>query len=371
MKSETTPLVQPRASKNALKMLVRRRRVMNTGVQKVREVDGEFVIPEELKITIDGQLFYQKDVKQGNLRVLLFTTLPNMQRLGKAEYWLVDGTFSTSPLQFTQLYSIHAPVGQGDSRRVVPLVFFLLNKKTKKIYNLAFETLLDMCRENSILLKPKYVLSDFEKAVVNTIRDVLPETECFGCFFHFTQNLIRQLSSLGHKVAYSNQTDVYMAVKKIQALSFLPADRIEAAYIELKTTLPTILQNFFEYFEQTYVTGINNNGRPLFHPRFWSNNKAVVSKIPKSTNHLEAWHRRWTALVGASHLSMTTLIRELRKEQHETEGKILCVLQGESELPMTELDAKIMQKCISANKVSDSDFIQGMALILASKNRRS
>lgn len=144
------------------------------------------------------------------------------------------------------------------------------------------------------------------------------------CYFHLAQNLIKQLSFRGLKNSYSNEIDVYMAVKrlqvcrnnpintdfrlifylKFQALSFLLYSRIAGAYERITKTMPKKLSGFLEYFKGTYVSGRNNNNRPIFHPALWSNHRAVLQRLPLTTNALEAWHRRWTVVVGSNHLSI-------------------------------------------------------------------
>lgn len=111
-------------------------------------------------------------------------------------------------------------------------MFVLLRSETQEIYTEAFEALLDICAKSSMLLKPRYVLMDYEKAIINSVRDVFPEAECFGCYFHFVQSLIRQLNSFGLKNDYSNDVTIFMAIKKLQALTFLPVERITDAYEE-------------------------------------------------------------------------------------------------------------------------------------------
>lgn len=54
------------------------------------------------------------------------------------------------------------------SKRILPLIYILLGSKTQEMYTVAFETLLDLALKKNITLKPKYVLLDFEKAVINS-----------------------------------------------------------------------------------------------------------------------------------------------------------------------------------------------------------
>ena len=57
-----------------------------------------------------------------------------------------------------------------------------------------------------------------------------------------------------------------MAIKKLQALTFLPAEQIKVAFDELKSFLPDILKDFLKSFDETYVSGRNRNGRPKNQP---------------------------------------------------------------------------------------------------------
>lgn len=368
--------VQPRMTAKAQKLMIYRARESSTGGEKIQEVDGKFVIPDSLKNTLDGRSFFQKQLKEADLHILMFTTAQNIKLLECAEFWIADGTFATVPLAFNQLFSIHASVGQGDSRRVVPLVYFLLNKKNQEIYTSALECLLDFAAELNANLKPRFVLLDFEKASINAFKEVLPETEISGCYFHFTQSLLRQLGALGMKTAYGQNIKLFMAVKRLQALSFLPAVRIAEAYCTIKESLKEVLGGpFITYFEATYIYGKNRNGRPLFHPSLWSNHNVVNNNVPKSNNYQEAWHRRWEVLVGPGHLGMTKMVKELIKEQNVTEGIVLCVLQGtlssQSTAENLELEANIRKKVSAVGSLTNIAFIDGMALVLASKSKRS
>lgn len=198
--------------------------------------------------------FLQKSLNEDN-KILLFATNANLRKVSTAKFWLIDGTFSTVPLQYKQLYTIHGPVGVGENSRVVSLVYILMNKKTQEIYTAALEMLVDTANEMHILLDPTYIITDFEKAVTNASKEVFPTITSFGCYFHWSQNLIKKLSALGLKKKFSHDVNFYLGMKKIQAISFLPPDRIVPAYQELKPLLPPDLNVFLKSFEQSYLTG--------------------------------------------------------------------------------------------------------------------
>ena len=70
----------------------------------------------------------------------------------------------------------------------------------------------------------------------------------------------------------------------------------------------------------------------MFHSTLWSNHKVVIENIPRTTNSVEAWHRRWNALMGTQNLGLKNVIEQIGNEQHSTGGTILlCILQGNDE----------------------------------------
>ncbi|KAF0717639.1 Uncharacterized protein FWK35_00033597, partial [Aphis craccivora] len=44
--------------------------------------------------------------------------------------------------------------------------------------------------------------------------------------------------------------------------------------------------------------------------------------IPRTQNIVEAWHRRWSTLVGKPHVGVYTMIEELQKEQQRVDLEI-------------------------------------------------
>lgn len=138
----TRPIVQTRISKKAQKMIIFRARLSSSG-SRIREEEGCIVIPNDLQLSMSGNTLFRKEDRLGDERVLFFTTDQNLSLLAKADYWLVDGTFSTAPIQFNQLFSVHAPVGVDDGRQVLPLAFFLLTCKSQEVYTHALELLSD------------------------------------------------------------------------------------------------------------------------------------------------------------------------------------------------------------------------------------
>ena len=111
-------------SQNALRMRIKhiRRAEMPPEPQNINEID----IPTSLKTTLNGNLFLIKDLIVDQDRILLFTTKSNIEYLSQALFWVMDGTFKTVPTVFSQLYTIHTPIGGGENSRILPLVYSML-----------------------------------------------------------------------------------------------------------------------------------------------------------------------------------------------------------------------------------------------------
>lgn len=371
--STSNPIVQTRMSKTSQRKVIDRIRRKKAGLDlKKNPNPDEFDIPDILKNTLRGEQFLQKSVVNEEFKILIFATPANIKRLSEAVYWLMDGTFSTVPTEYRQLYSIHAPVGVEPNVKVVPLVYMLMSKKSQEMYTNALETLLDVANNLNVNLNPTYILIDFEKAAISSIRDIFPNCTPLGCYFHWTQNLIKKLGFLHLKASYANDVSIFMGIKKLQALTFLPPERVIPAFNELKLTLPAKLKVFITYFEETYLTGRNNNGRPMYPPAFWSNYISVLERLPRTTNILESWHSRWTTLVGTRHLGIIRIINEIRTEQHTTEGTILNILAGNVHKANEEkaFDKIIFEKVANVENWTDANFIEGVALNLSEKGNR-
>ena len=135
--ASTHQIVQTRATKKAQKQLINRTRFNNSNKELESTESTPLDIPIELTKTLNGDQFLQKEIRSGEETIIIFATAQNFQYLSTAEFWIMDGTFSTVPIEFKQLYSIHATVGSDLSKKTLPLVYILLSKKSQQIYKTA------------------------------------------------------------------------------------------------------------------------------------------------------------------------------------------------------------------------------------------
>lgn len=65
----------------------------------------------------------------------------------------------------------------------VPILFALMQKKTKMAYNLIIEHLKSLAPT----LKPTSIITDFESALRDSLVENFPEAISHGCWFHHNQ----------------------------------------------------------------------------------------------------------------------------------------------------------------------------------------
>lgn len=357
-------------SKNAIRQIIQRRR------HAERLPEPEFIedinIPENLKTTLNGNLFLIKDSFVGEGKILIFSTNANIHNLAKAPYWIMDGTFKTVPHIFQQLYTIHAPVGNENSR-VLPLVYALMTHKNEIFYRRLFQDLNDFAEEIGVRLNPSKILTDMEMAAINASRQEFPEVVNKICFFHFGQCGWRKIQASGLASRYGNDEEFNLWLRHLFALAFLPADDIPAAYEILKPHLPLDAEPVIEWFENNYllgrvrrqINGIPIRGAPLFPAPLWSVFDSVELGIPRTQNIVEAWHRRWNNLIARTHVGLFAIITEFQKEQQQVEIQIECILRGEQRPKRKRKDVdrenRILMVMNDRQNRNTMDYLRGIA----------
>ena len=96
---------------------------------------------------------------------------------------------------FKYLFTIHGVY----SNRVVQHDTTLLSGKAQPHYDTLFTNLMrEIQRVQGINpIAVNLIISDFENAVINSLRLAFPGVRVGSCFFHFTQNLWKHIQSIG------------------------------------------------------------------------------------------------------------------------------------------------------------------------------
>ena len=167
----------------------------------------------------------------------MFATLPELDLLSLSDDWFCEGTFSTAPNIFYQIYTIHVSV-EGC---LIPFFNPLLPEKKDSTY----------CRLLSILKvkSPKRVTIDFELAVRNSIIATHQNAEIQFCIFHINQSVWRHVQSSGNTQNYNNDLNFRELNRMLLATTFLSIEDVPTAFEILQGMASEKSQPMFNYFE--------------------------------------------------------------------------------------------------------------------------
>lgn len=225
--------------------------------------------------TANEELFIQHDNGNVDDRIVIFSTRGNFQVLSKCQHWFADGSFQIAPFLFEQIYTIHSL----DDNISLPLVYALLPNKEENTY----VSFLKQLKSFISPFAPKYFTLDFEYRMMNACRRVFPNTTLRGCFFHLTQDILRQIEYCNLIKRFENDVNFELKFKMLAALAFVPADNVEATFnylYENDLLTDEESQSIFDYFEDAWIgrpTIKNFRRPPKYLHEVWNMHQLVLS----------------------------------------------------------------------------------------------
>jgi hypothetical protein len=153
------------------------------------------------------------------------------------------------------MYTVHGLI----DGKTLPLFFSLLPNKKQESY----ETLFRIIKQH-VQRVPCYITIDFEKGAENAFGVIYPQCQVLGCFFHFKQNIWRNISvslilsyiicsnfflqELGLKKEFL-ENDVYRrTMKNLAALAFVPEKDVVRIFTDTKESSDEQLDGKMFYF---------------------------------------------------------------------------------------------------------------------------
>jgi len=273
----------------------------------------------DLNIPLEYQLVNNKQFllydNKNEKRILIFSTIDNLKILKNCNIWMADGTFRTVPKLFSQLYTIHVCYNQT----TYPVVYVLMTDRTKQSYI----EILNVLKRFEPDLNPSSIMIDFEQPFILAFKDVFPNSEIKGCFFHFQQCIWRKIQENGLQNMYAEDAEFSLQIRHLCALAFVPMDKSVQYFNDLIESNyyvenENILSPMINYFEDTWIGRPNRrNGRrpPMFSVNMWNCYESVIQDLPRTNNSVEGWHHAFNAALGANHVSIWKFIRFLKHEQ--------------------------------------------------------
>lgn len=190
--------------------------------------------PAEFQNTLSGHKFYVKDIGREDSRIIIFSTIENLEYLSQSRYWLASGTHDSdlsSLKSFKHIYTIHGDIKIGNDIICVPLVFSLMAYPTINTYRTMFSELKSFAFEHDIYFEENthlQIVTDLNIFAINALFNVFPfATHSIG-FFHFSQNIYQQIHSERLAYKYNSNAVFNLLCRQISALAFLPASKVLA-----------------------------------------------------------------------------------------------------------------------------------------------
>ena len=163
--------------------------------------------------------FYRGHVTCGdNDTALIFASEHQLALLCPSSVVYIDSTFRVVPSLFYQLFTIFVP----HAEHTFPVCFALMSRKTTALYEAVFGKV----RAAVPQFQPPQVIADFEEAPAAAIRAVFGnEVIISGCWFHFTQALVKRVRKLDLVNAFRDDS------VQMSSVSSAPAGRRHKARI--------------------------------------------------------------------------------------------------------------------------------------------
>ena len=177
-------------------------------------------------------------------------------------------------------------------------------------------------------LNPSYIMVDFEKAAINAFEEQFIAV-ISGCFFHFSQNIFRQiqsLQSLGLTTRIGPMEDPEFAIymRMLPSLAFVPENEVCDCFTLLMGEFPQSAVELADYFEKNYIgRRLPDQTRrvPPFPMRVWNMHERVLNKRARTNNSVEGWHNAFQSGISIHHPSFPKLMNYLQREQSLQETK--------------------------------------------------
>ena len=167
---------------------------------------------------------------------------------------------------------------------------------------------------------------DFEQAVISVARELLPNIQISGCFFHFAQANWRKVVDLGFRQRYVEDDLFAGSCRLLTALAFVPLNDVVDAFETVASSMADEMAPLITYYRQTYagsydrtsafrdgkIVILRTYNQPMFPPQYWSVYQRVLDGEPRTNNLIEGWHRRFQVIVNKSHPNIHEFMKRLK-----------------------------------------------------------
>ena len=178
----------------ALARIIQRARERTGAPNSVLHTRAQIEIPYELSVYesapgLTEQFLLGDSGEEDPERIFIFGREEPQNWIHTVQNIYVDGTFSLAPEFFAQICVILAE----RPGCVTPVAYAPLPNKSRPTY----VKMIELLRQKWPNFQPTAISVDFEISLINAFREVFPQAEIRGCFFHLTQSVKRKVQEEG------------------------------------------------------------------------------------------------------------------------------------------------------------------------------
>lgn len=247
-------------------------------------------------------------------QILIWATNESLSYMRYNTHTFIDGTFRATPHPFYQC--IIVMVYDRGTETYVPTIYSLLTAKNEYIYSELFHQIVMLMEYNWM---PSIITTDFEQALISSIKQEFPESKIYGCYFHLKQAINKKLKK------YKITTNASLLLSKIELLTKVPHSEIEPAirYIQSFMVEENGLEQFWAYFRSIWLI--------RFDPTIWNSSYLESSEIANRTNNaLERYNRRLNEHFTNAHPNLFAFVEVIKQEFRYYQEKCSEIRQNSS-----------------------------------------
>lgn len=121
----------------------------------------------------------------------------------------------------------------------------------------SYEKVFDYINTHVLNLDGIKTMTDFERAMRNALKKIAPNSILLACWFHFCQALRKKIASIPELFfLIRSNMEAKIFYRQFQCLALLPANKIEAAFVQLACKALKKFQQFerfVEYFDKQWI----------------------------------------------------------------------------------------------------------------------
>ena len=268
-------------------------------------------------------------------KYVIFTTKFQMNMLFKCSQLLIDGTFKSCQRTFLQI--IHIAGFYPDINGIIPIFIIPTTSKSEFIYKNIFDDIKKLLMEHGFNVRdiPKRIMLDFEKGLINAVKEKFSNSIIDGCFFHFSKLLWSKAKYLG----MCNKKEIIKTKLLMFILKLIPFMK------------PDNREEFFRNLEQYFSNSEEKHKKMvLYFKKNWLNNPYInyydLSQeefLNRTNNYLESFHHILNDTLDCYHPKLSFLIDKYKiylKNIYEKIKNSLIVKSEKKEEKFSVVDDK-------------------------------